>query len=508
MKMSKVVKFRCRLLSDVILQGQSTVGQLQRSLDFIPGNTFLGIMARNYDTYSKEQQMALFHNGAVRYGDAHPINSGGNIRSLKIPASLYYPKLKGMEGGLYIHHIYNRSEDREDGGRPQQLKQCRNGFYVFDMSNNEMGLVELEKTLSLKSAYDRERRASEDKKMYIYESLKAGAEFLFEVDYDDENLKDLIVDGLTGTHFVGRSRTAQFGHVEITVCDYQDIPSNDMREDEDYVTVYADGRLIFLDGHHSATFRPTPEQLGVDGGVIDWSKSQIRTFQYAPWNGKRQAYDTDRCGIEKGSVFVVKAHGWKKESDSTYVGSYKNEGFGKVIYNPDFLQHAKGTNGLSSYKIMPLEEETEVATEPISETSPLVRHLKRAKEEDKILSFIYKEVNNFIVRYSEYYYDSPNTKERESFASQWGQIREMAKKDKGNSDLKSDINGFLNKTDDRRKKWNNNQRLNKLNQFIESISKYQGTAIIAKSEMVRTALLNLSIEMAKKSREHQNKIRK
>jgi len=501
------VKFRCRLLSDVILQDQSTVGQLQRSLDFIPGNTFLGIMARKYDAYSKEQQMALFHDGTVRYGDAHPICSGGNIRSLKIPASLYYPKLKGMEGGLYIHHIYNRGEDREDGGRPQQLKQCRNGFYVFDKSNSEMRLVELDKILSQKSAYDRERRASEDKKMYIYESLKSGAEFLFEVDFDNENLKDQIVGGLTGTHFIGRSRTAQFGHAEITVCDYLDIPSDDMREGE-YVTVYADGRLIFLDSYHYATFRPTPEQLGVKGGVIDWSKSQIRTFQYAPWNGKRQAYDTDRCGIEKGSVFVIKTDGWKKESDSAYVGSYQNEGFGKVIYNPDFLHHATGTNGLSSYRIMPFEKGTEEKIEPVSETSLLVRHLKRAQEEDKILSFIYKEVNTFIVRYCDYYYDSPNTKERESFASQWGQIREMAKKAKGDSDLKSDINVFLNKTKNRKEKWNENQRLIRLNQFIDAISKYQGTAIITKSEMVRTALLNLSIEMAKKSREHQNKIRK
>lgn len=505
--MSKA-KFRCRLLSDVILQGQSTVGQLQRSLDFIPGNTFLGIMARKYDAYSKEQQMALFHDGTVRFGDAHPIERGGNIRSLKIPASLYYPKLRGMEGSLYIHHIYNRSEDIEDGGRPQQLKQCRNGFYVFDRLNSEMRFVELDKTLSLKSAYDRDRRASEDKKMYIYESLKAGAEFLFEVDFDDENLKDLIVEGLTGSHFIGRSRTAQFGHVEITAYDYQEIPSCDLRQGEECVTVYADGRLIFLDVHYSPTFRPTPEQLGVEGGIIDWSKSQIRTFQYAPWNGKRQAYDTDRCGIEKGSVFVIKTNGWEKESDSAYVGFYQNEGFGKVIYNPDFLQHATGTNGLSSYRIVPLENGTEPAIEPISKTSPLVKHLKRAKEEDKILSFIYKEVNIFIVRYSEYYYDSPNTKDRESFASQWGQIREMAKKDKGGSDLKTLINGFLNKTDNRKAKWNENQRLVKLNQFIDSISKYQGTGVITKNEMIRTALLNLSNEMAKKSREHQNKIRK
>lgn len=507
MKMCKA-RFRCRLLSNVILQGQSTVGQLQRSIDFIPGNTFLGIMARKYDSYSKEQQMNLFHNGTVRYGDAHPVGYGGNIRSLKIPASLYYPKLKGMEGGLYIHHIYNRAMDNEDDGRPQQLKQCRNGFYVFDVSKSEMSLVDLDKTLSLKSAYDRERRASEDNKMYIYESLKSGAEFLFEVDFDDEALRNIIVDGLTGSHFIGRSRTAQFGHIEITDCDYQDIPSNNMTEGGEYVTVYADGRLIFLDDHHTTTLRPTSEQLGIIGGKIDWSKSQIRTFQYAPWNGKRQAYDTDRCGIEKGSVFVVKTDSPQHDLMSTYIGSYQNEGFGKIIYNPDFLQYDKTTNGKCRYAITSIKEQVGALDEHASEVSPLVKHLMRAKDEDKTLSFIYKEVNNFIVRYSEYYYDNPNIKEKESFASQWGQIREMAKKANGDSDLKSDINDYLNKTERRKAKWSENQRLNKLNQFIDSICEYQGTAVVNNNEVVRTALLNLSIEIAKKSREHQNMNRK
>lgn len=504
MKMCKA-RFRCRLLSNVILQGQSTVGQLQRSIDFIPGNIFLGIMAKKYDFYSKEQQMNLFHNGTVRYGDAHPVGRDGSIRSLKIPASLYYPKLKGMEGGLYIHHIYNRGIDNEDDGRPQQLKQCRNGFYVFDASKQQMSLVDLDKTLSLKSAYDRERRASEDNKMYIYESLKSGAEFLFEVDFDDEALRSIIVEGLKGSHFIGRSRTAQFGHIEITDCEYQDIPSNNMTESDEYVTVYADGRLIFLDEHHATTLRPTSEQLGITGGgEIDWSRSQIRTFQYAPWNGKRQAYDTDRCGIEKGSVFVVKTDRPQHHLTSTYIGSYQNEGFGKVIYNPDFLQYDKTTNGKCRYAITSITEQVRISDEQPSGTLLLVKHLIRAKDEDKTLSFIYKEVNNFIVRYSEYYYDSPNTKERESFASQWGQIREMAKKSKGDSDLKTDINDFLNKTEGRKAKWNENQRLNKLNQFIDTISKYQGTAVITKGEMVRTALLNLSIEIAKKSREHHN----
>ena len=345
------IKFRCRLLSDVIFHSQSIVEQLQRTTDFIPGNTFLGIMAKKYDEYSESMQMLLFHSGKVRFGDAHPVNADDNTRSLKIPAAMYYPKLKGMDDGCYIHHIYNRAIDKEDGGSPQQLKQCRNGFYVFNKVQHEMSQEILDKTLSLKSSYNRERRASENGKMYINESMRSGASFLFDVESDDENLKEAIIKGLSGIHFVGRSRTAQFGRVLIEPHDYSDVLSSNTISKDGDITVYADGRLIFFDENGTPTFRPTAEQLGICNGIIDWTKSQIRTFQYAPWNGKRYSYDTDRCGIEKGSVFIVHVTDTPTDLSSRYVGNYKNEGFGKVIYNPEFLLADPNTNGKSIYKV-------------------------------------------------------------------------------------------------------------------------------------------------------------
>lgn len=57
-------------------------------------------------------------------------------------------------------------------------------------------------------------------------------------------------------------------------------------------------------------------------------------FQYAPWNYKRQAFDADRCGIEKGSVFLVKTK--EKMPATSTIGFYQNEGFGHIVYNPVF----------------------------------------------------------------------------------------------------------------------------------------------------------------------------
>lgn len=497
------IKFRCRLLSDVIFHKQSTVGQLQRTTDYIPGNTFLGILAKKYDTFSMEQQMTLFHSGMVRFGDAHPVSSNGSIRSLRIPAAMYYPKLKGMEGGCYIHHIYNRQDDHEDSGAPQQLKQCRSGFYVFNKERHTMSVVSLDKTLSLKSAYDRERRASEDGKMYINESLRAGATFLFEVETDEEGLETVITEGLSGIHFIGHSRTAQFGRVLIEPFDYNEIPSSDKVAKEGEITIYADGRLIFLDANGAPTFRPTAAQLGVNGGTIDWSKSQIRTFQYAPWNGKRYCYDTDRCGIEKGSVFVVHTDSVPTGLTSHYVGCYQNEGFGKVIYNPDFLQTSSGTNGQSLYKIeeLPTTPDEQPAGNHFSGT--LINYLFR-RQKRAIISYCYEQVNFFVKTNFWAYFDDKEDKS-DTFSSQWGEIREIVqRKDTVNSIL-SGIDSYISDTDFRKRKWNENRRYDKLKKFIKEIDDYVTKEVGKDDSLVKETLTNLATEMGKKNREHKNK---
>ena len=89
----KTIQFRCKLLSDVILSQKAATEGSHESLSFIPGNNFLGIVAQNYTQYASNEQAEIFHSGHVRFSDAHPVNRDGKIRSLHIPAALYYPKL-------------------------------------------------------------------------------------------------------------------------------------------------------------------------------------------------------------------------------------------------------------------------------------------------------------------------------------------------------------------------------------------------------------------------------
>ncbi len=320
------MKFRCRLLTDVILNSNSATEQKNSTLDYIPGNVFLGIAAKTVYSKYPGDAMTLLHSGQVRWGDAHlaSVENGEYRRTLHVPASLYWEKTDGTK--YHQHHLIN-------GEKLPQLVQARSGFYDFTEKKTEYAKSEVHKKYVLKSTYGVWNQKPEDKQLFGLECLEKGIEFLFEVGVDEtaSEYKDIIRKSLVGTHRIGASHSSQFGLVEITGCDYVETagrPETDTGDD--YVYVYADSRLIFLDDNGEMTCAPTH----ICNHKVVWEKSQIRTFEYYPWNGKRSTRDAGRYGMEKGSVIALEKDG---DVVPQYIGSFVNEGFGKVIVNPHFL---------------------------------------------------------------------------------------------------------------------------------------------------------------------------
>lgn len=503
-----ILKFKCTLLSDVILNQKAATEGPNQTLDFIPGSCFLGIVASKYypeeirvsEDSEKKLMMDLFHSGKVRFGDAHPSKDG--VRGLKVPAAMFHPKLsKASEVLYYIHHATNHDDSKI---KEKQLKQCRSGYYNF--SEVKAKPIETETNFAIKSAYDGEKRRSKDERMYGYQSLQKGLELYFEVVVDNNELDSLIVEALEGKKRVGRSRTAQYGLVEIEKFDYKEIDSS-AKTDEN-VEVYADGRLIFLDDNGLPTFRPKAKDLGLEGEIC-WEKSQIRTFQYAPWNFKRQCFDTDRCGIEKGSVFVVKAAVCPDKSQ--YVGFYQNEGFGKVIYNPAFLKAE--ADGVAKYRLQePSKKGDDEKENEVSSDSELFNYLMQQKKREELEGKVYKKVNEWVDEYNERF-------KGELFASQWGGIRSIATKEKTLSEIKNELFEKI-KTIERKDKdenikkvdvpyaylthgtaadkWKERGRFFLFKTFVDEVEKevkeYDGCFV---DEYVRLAIINLAAEMAK-----------
>lgn len=494
----KTLKFKCKLLSDVILNQKAASEGANNTLDFIPGSNFLGIVAARYDNFD-DDAMEVFHSGKVRFGDAHPVCKGHDVmRTLRVPASMYYPKPEKASEVCYIHHEYSRDKDK-DGGNPQQLKQCRQGFYAFEKDAGHE--AETSKNFALKSAYDSENRRSMNSQMFGYEALDKDAEFYFSVEVDSDELADKIRAALLGERNIGRSRTAQYGAVEIENCDFKETQSRPKKANG-YVTVYADGRLIFIDDNGEPTFRPTAKELGLDSGEIDWNRSQVRTFQYAPWNGKRKTRDADRCGIEKGSVFVVKDCK-NQDFESKYVGVYRNEGFGRVIYNPGFLDTAdNASNGQAKFKLKDGEKEATGIKKPTLipadkvNKSPLLNYINRAIRDKGEDEYIREKVNKFVD-------DNAGRFSGERFASQWGTIRTIAMQYKKSKDIKDKL--FAQSNDKTKcgylthgvakEQWDKRDRRTLLQKFVEDVEKeaYKKNY----GDITAKALINLASEMAK-----------
>lgn len=480
----KPLKFKCTLLSDIILNQKAATEGPNATLDFIPGSNFLGIVAGElYNGLPAEESLAIFHSGKVRFGDAHP--SKGNMRSLKVPACMYYPKLGSAEKELYIHYAIPNITSPEI--KQLQLKQCRSGFYNF--SSAKAMQVKVETQFAIKSEHDKINRRSMDEKLYGYQSLEQGSVFYFSVEVDEEAYEKTITNALVGKKRIGRSRTAQYGLVEIELFNYDEIKCcADVCPG--YVAVYADSRLIFLDENGLPTCQPTAEQLGFEKDAkICFEKSQIRTFQYAPWNFKRQCFDTDRYGIEKGSVILVETN--KIPAESAYLGAYNNEGFGQVLYNPVFLK-ADG-NGLSKYTLQKDKEKPVLEETPLSGTS-LLDFVAIKKKEEELDALVYNIVNNWV---------KENEKDfgGEKFASQWGNIRRIALQNK----TKEEINAALFTGDKAfltrgvaKDKWQEKGRLAKLKNFIDSKDPKSEEKEILTDDNIQQALINLASEMAKK----------
>lgn len=402
--------FKCTLLSDIVINASLATEGNMTTLDYIPGSNFLGIVAGVLYCKESAETMDIFHSETVSFGNAYI--SVDNALSYPSPLSYFQDKLNNgiVKERTWVHHKIDKFPDGV------QLKQHRNGY--LNPSNTYIDKVKTE--FSLKSAYDRDKRRSDDGKMFGFESMKKGQEFIFYIGFKNESNIQLVMDALIGRKRLGKSKSAQFGQVEIKKVDSVEIFES-QESDSNTLVVYAESNLCFINDWGQSTFQPEAKDFGVEG-EINWEKSQIRTYSYSPWNYKRNTTGTQRDCITKGSVIVIDKV--INESDRKgIVGEYQAEGLGRVIFNPIFFK--SDGNGVLEFELkknVSLIKKVECDT-----TTALGKFLSKKKEN------IVKElkISEKVVDFT-----NGNAKEFEKIStSQWGGIRNIATRAKDYDDL-------------------------------------------------------------------------
>ena len=471
--------YKCTLLSDVVLNSSLATEGNMSTLDYIPGSNFLGIVAgKLYPKLNSEEAFDIFHSGLVSFGDA-TISRNESI-GYAMPSSLFMDKLNNEIGAdtskVYLHHMIdpNNLPLREDDKSRLQLKQQRAGYIFSDGQT----LKSIKKNFAIKSAQDRKTRNSKDGAMFGFESLERGQEFIFSVRFKDDTYLKVVSDSLIGVQRLGKSKNAEFGQVQIQrIANPTTISSF---KNENYVLVYAQSNLCFNNEFGQSTFQPSEAQLGLSSGNINWEKSQVRTYSYSSWNFKRNTTNAQRDCILKGSAFYVE--NGVVDNSTNQVGLHQAEGFGSVIYNPEFLKEGleKPMSGFEFKQETNNTLETNTKTQVKDATTVLGKFLKQQQENKKNDLAISEGVQKEIYSNSREIQDL-----KKISASQWGGIRAYATNAKNmealNSQLFDKERGYLTHGVADTKYWGKNGGRNR-NNFKNLFSKYRdlGTVFIAK----------------------------
>lgn len=324
--------FRVTLLTDLVLSRTTATEQANvAGLDYIPGSSFLGIVAQQlYARAAHARARALVHSSAVSFGDATLLIDG--TRAYPVPFAWFVEKGQTPTDGkvwLYTHAF----EVLFKGDK--QYQQQRNGFVTSDGKY----VSRLPKTFTLRSARDYERRKAADKQMFGLEALAAGLTFAFSVRAQSGDQLDVITSLLEGEQRLGKSCSAEFGKVRIEkLASHASDPVYQPPSLRGYLIVYAESDLCLYDADGLPTLFPDASHFGVNGQV-DFSRSQIRTRSFSLWNTKRSAITNRRDCIQRGSVIAIRLN---EEIDTEKlpheIGGYRNEGLGRIQYNPAFLK--------------------------------------------------------------------------------------------------------------------------------------------------------------------------
>ncbi|WP_373549466.1 hypothetical protein [Haliscomenobacter sp.] len=495
--------FSCTLLSDVVLSAKAATEGFHKSLDYIPGAKFLGMVAgKHYPSPTQlaqgqntQQTLDLFHNGCVRFGDAHPSNANWDL-FYKVPATWLTFKAKTEAKSAdqtesksavkqtqpYRYYQLQNADLKKAQADGLKLKALRSGYFNL---HDEM--VRLDQNFSIKSAYDSDKRRSRDAQMYGYFALPKGSVWRFWVDTDQAQYVDLLTEALVGKQRLGRSSSAEYGLIEI-----KSIPAPSAGSattiQKGTVQLYAQSNWCFYEEGYSTVQPDAVKHLGLPAGsTIKWDQSHVTSRTYLTWNRHRSNRDADRLIIEKGSVIVVELS--QPISSSIFdqgIGAHRSEGFGQIWVNPPFLPADPSTGELKVFNRLP------------DALQPLFQVIEKGEQDDKVLSFLrskvlMNDVDSLIDTKVNVFVNDYRDKFKGISSSQWGQIRNLSKNLRDetalNEILFAEEDGFC-RSGQTQSKWQEAERWKTLQEFIFEKAELQGGNIL-------DLTMKLSSEMAK-----------
>lgn len=331
--------FDIELKQPIILSRQAASAGAHQSLDYIPGSTLLGLVAgRLYAQLNAESAWTVFHSGKVRFQDALPLKGG----EIGYPVPFCWHSWKGesacKDDQLDSNRLFNPSHPDFERDPNRQPVQLRSG-YVSDTGR----LLKPKQQQTLKTAIDHETGMAAEGQLFGYEALAPDQWFRFQLQADDDlplELWQKLLEAIQGAARLGRSRSAQFGRVQIHQQKTENKPDNLESQGERLTLWLLSDLLLEKDGQ--PYLQPLPELIDLPEGS-QWlpEKSFLRSRRYSAYNAYRRSYDAERQVICRGSVLnyqlsrPLNAHELQRLQMG--LGLQVEGGLGQVRVNPSVL---------------------------------------------------------------------------------------------------------------------------------------------------------------------------
>jgi CRISPR/Cas system CSM-associated protein Csm3 (group 7 of RAMP superfamily) len=379
------ISFAAVALEPVILGGTPATTGSHESLDFLTGAALLGAFARDrYEAIEKlgdQVAFGVFHSGAVRFGDAHPISASGHAAQ-PVPASWHFEKgAKLFEGPqhqpkkLDAAKLIDLAHIRHTESTPP--KQVRGQWLSGDGTQLNVG-----KRNHLKSARDSSSfgRPAESQ-LFAYQSIEEGQRFAGEIHIRRDRIHPAAIECLltwiksSPVIWIGRSKTAEFGSCRLELL-HKPLPLPPSRHPEKGILLYALSDLCPL-GVELIPSDGKEWHECLAGWTINPERTHVRVRGFSRWNGHRGCPDPAARVLSRGSVIAFDPPGGigfdadliQRHLNRDGIGLHLQHGLGRILVNPDFAS-------LSSSPIPALELSANLSEKDLVET-PLVSLAKR-----------------------------------------------------------------------------------------------------------------------------------
>ena len=360
MHYDKRIKIIIKLKSPVLMTDVPGDQNMVESKLYLTGSSLMGIFADKY--IKKHNGIAddffyiSFLRGGLTFTDAFKLiddKKKGLVPAYILPLSVQ--KKKHDESGDCIEYFLadDESEEKKDKDGMKNKFQSVGGF--GSINDGFIKTVEVKSGISFHGAIN---NGKSDNDIFNYEWIAPFQTFISYVLGSEDYLKTFLrflkesaetaydYDGeIFLKAYIGRSRTAEYGNIDMIISDIEDISfkSNNDEELDDLciMTLLSDAIIYNEYGFSTADVNDLAKCLGTS---VKIKKSAIRKKTVENFIGKWSARKPMENVITAGSSFLIERSSLPenyKDFEIYGIGERTNEGFGRVAFNLNVKRQLK-----------------------------------------------------------------------------------------------------------------------------------------------------------------------